>query len=119
MRARGDWVCMVLAGLVLEHCETRGTVVDGWQSGERLRRVSSFCNFCFFDRVTVDVGFRERGSQLNGGHVLSRVVGSGFFFGELDSKVFWVYGRRCFNLQRFFISLFIEVILDKFLLVGW
>ena len=58
-------------------------------------------------------------TRLNRGHVLSRVVRSRFFFGELDLEIFGVYGGRCFNLQRFFISLFIKVILNEFLLVAW
>ena len=78
-----------------------------------------FRSFYFFDRVTVDVGFGEWSSQLNRGHVLSGVIRSGFFFRELNSEVFGVYSGRCFNFQWLFISLFVEVILDKFLLVAW
>jgi len=51
---------MVLTGLMLEHCETRGASVnDAQRSGKRLRGVSSFCDFRFFDGITVDVGFGE------------------------------------------------------------
>jgi len=50
---------------------------------------------------------------------LSGVVRSGFLFGEFDSEVFGVYGGRRFNLQWFFISLFVMVILDEFLLITW
>ena len=93
---------MVLAELMLKHRKTRGTVIDREWSGKRLRRVSSFCNFRFFNGVTVDISFGEWGSQLNGGHVLSGV-----------------YGRRRFNFQWLFITLFIEVLLNKFFLVAW
>ena len=110
-------MCVMLTGLVLEHCKTRGTVVNGQRSGERLERVSSFHNFRFFDGISVDVGFGERGSQLNRGRVLSGVIRSGFFFRELDSKVFRVYGGRCFNLQCLCFAVFVEVILDEFVRV--
>ena len=105
--------------LMLKHRETRGTVIDRGWSRERLRGMSSFRNFHFFDGVTVDIGFGERDGQLNGRYILSGVIRSGFFFRELDSKIFGVYGGRCFNFQWLFISLFVEVILDKFLLVAW
>jgi len=108
-----------LAGLMLKHRETRGTVIDRGRSRERLRRMSLFRSFCFFDGVTVDVGFGEWSGQLNRGHVLSRIVRSGFFFRELDSEVFGVYSGRRFNFQWLFISLFVQVVLDKFLLVAW
>ena len=55
MRTRGDWVCVVLVWLVLKHCESRGTIVNRQWSGERLRRVTSFHNFHFFNRISVDV----------------------------------------------------------------
>jgi len=80
--------------------------------------MSLFRNFHFFDGVTVDVGFGEWSGQLNRGHVLSGVIRSGFFFREFDSEVFGVYSRRCFNFQWLFISLFVEVILNKFFLVA-
>ena len=104
---------------MLKHRETRGTVIDRGRSRERLRGMSLFRNFYFFDGVTIDVSFGEWSGQLNRGHVLSRVVGGRFFFRELDSEVFGVYSGRCSNFQWLFISLFVEVILDQFLLVAW
>ena len=108
-----------MTGLMLKHRKTRGTVIDRGRSRERLRGMSLFRNFYFFNGVTVDVGFGEWSGQLNRGHVLSRIIGGRFFFRELDSEVFGVYSGRRFNFQWLFISLFVEVILDKFLLVAW
>ena len=76
--------------------------------------MSSFCDFRFFDGVAVDIGFGEWGSQRDRRHVLSGVVRSGFFFGELDLEIFGVYGGGCLNLQCFCFVVFVEIIFDKF-----
>jgi len=108
-------MCVVLARLMLEHCETRrASVDDTWRNGKRFGGGSLFRDFRFFDGVTVDVSFGERSSQLDRRHVLSGVVRSGFFFRELDSKVFGVYGSRCFNLKCFCFAVFVEIIFDEF-----
>jgi len=72
-------MCVVLARLMLQHRETRRASVDdtGW-SRKRLGGVSAFRDFCFFNGIAVDIGFRERGSQLDRRHILSGVVRSGF-----------------------------------------
>ena len=118
MRTGGDRVCVMLARLMLKHRETGGTGVNRWWSRKRLGQMSLFCDFCFFDGITIDVSFGEWSSQLHRGHVLSGVIRSGFFFRELDSKVFGVYGSWCFNFQCFCFAVFVKAILDKFVRIA-